>query len=89
MKKENLKTKRVDEDDIPEEIDFSKAIKNPFAKLLKQQVTINLANFVVDYFKKESEEVGVPYQTLINLYLMKCVEEKRKITDVLCETIST
>lgn len=80
MKKENLVTQSVDEDDIPEEIDFSNAIRSPFPKLFKQQVTINLANTVVEYFKKQAEEVGIPYQTLINLFLLKCVEEKRTIT---------
>lgn len=79
MKKENLKSQSVDYEDIPERIDFSNAIKNPFAKLLKQQVTINLANTVVEYFKQQSKEVGIPYQTLINLYLIQCVDEKKKI----------
>lgn len=59
--------------------DFTNAKRNPFAKQLKQQVTINLANTVVDYFKQQSEEVGIPYQTLINLYLLKCVNEKLKL----------
>ena len=79
MKEAKLKTEFVDEDDIPEEVDLSKAVKSPFPKLLRQQITINLANEVVDYFKKQSEEVGIPYQTLINLFLLKCVEEKRRL----------
>ena len=49
------------------EYDFSKAKKNPYAKVLKKQVTINLDEDVVRYFKEKSAEVGIPYQTLINL----------------------
>ena len=35
---------------------------------------------VIDYFKKLSEETGIPYQNLINLYLRDCVQSKRKIS---------
>lgn len=52
---------------------------NPYAKELGRQLTINVASPVIDYFKEESAETGIPYQTLINLYLMDCVKEKRKI----------
>lgn len=55
---------------------------NPYSKKLKKQITINLASYVVDYFKNESEETGIPYQTLINLYLEDCVDNKRKINTV-------
>ena len=53
--------------------------KNPYAKRLKRQVTINLENSIVEYFKKLSESNGIPYQTLINLYLIDCVNKKRSI----------
>ena len=49
--------------------DFSKAKKNPYAKRLKQQITIRLDRKTVAYFKNLSGETGIPYQTLINLYL--------------------
>ena len=62
-----------------DEYDFSKASKNPFAKRLKKQVTINLDNDTIDYFKIQSSASGIPYQTLINLYLSDCVEQKRQI----------
>ena len=51
--------------------------KNPYAKLLKKQVTINIDEDTISYFKKESESEGIPYQTLINLYLRDCVAKKR------------
>ncbi len=62
-----------------DEYDFSNAIKNPYTKLAKQQVTINLSTSVVSYFKKEASETGIPYQTLINLYLTDCVKKKKKL----------
>lgn len=52
---------------------------NPYAKSLKRQVTINLNYEVVDYFKNQSVTTGVPYQTLINLYLTDCVKHNKKI----------
>ena len=60
-----------------EEYDFSKAQKNPYAKRIKRQVTINLDVSVVDYFKSLSAQSGIPYQTLINLYLVDCAESHR------------
>ena len=62
-----------------EEYDFSRGVKNPYAKKLKKQTTINLSMEVVDYFKEQAEKSGIPYQTLINLYLVDCVENKREI----------
>ena len=54
-------------------------VKNPYAKLLKKQITMNICNDAIDYFKKEAERTGIPYQTLINLYLMDCAANERKL----------
>lgn len=62
-----------------EEYDFSNARKNPYTKQLKKQVTINLDVDSIDYFKKQSESAGIPYQTLINLYLKDCVQNGRQL----------
>ena len=62
-----------------EEYDFSNASKSPYSKPAKQQITINLSSAVVAYFKEEASETGIPYQTLINLYLTDCVKNKRKL----------
>ena len=62
-----------------EEYDFSKAEKNPYARKLKKQITINIDIETVDYFKAMSQEDGIPYQTLINMYLADCAEKKRKL----------
>ena len=55
-----------------------KSRRNPYAKHLKQQVTIRLGVDVIDYFKELAEETGIPYQNLINLYLRDCVASGRR-----------
>lgn len=65
--------------DMRNEYDFSNARKNPYAKKIKKQITINLDAETIEYFKSQSEVSGIPYQTLINLYLADCVANKRKI----------
>jgi uncharacterized protein (DUF4415 family) len=60
--------------------DFSKATKNPYAGILRKPVTIRLDDETVRYFKELSKETGVPYQTLINLYLRDCVASGRKLS---------
>lgn len=64
---------------MKEQYDFSKAIKNPYTKRLKKQITINIDNDTVAYFKAQSEALGIPYQTLINLYLTDCAANKKQI----------
>ena len=53
--------------------------KNPYASKLKKLVTIRLGEDVVGYFKEMAEGTGVPYQSLINLYLRDCVHQHRII----------
>lgn len=67
------------DDFLEKEFDFSKAKKNPYAKMLKQQVTMNVSSMAIDYFKSEAERTGIPYQTLINMYLTDCAVSKRKL----------
>ncbi len=62
------------------EYDFSKARPNPYARRLKRQVTIRLEEETVAYFKALAERMGIPYQTLINLYLRDCATSRRKLT---------
>jgi uncharacterized protein (DUF4415 family) len=61
------------------EYDFSAAKKNPYTAQLKKQITIRLDEDSIAYFKNISEEVGIPYQSLINLYLRDCASKNRKI----------
>ncbi len=64
------------------EYDFEnmKSRKNPYAGNLKKQVTIRIGVDIIDYFKKQAEETGIPYQNLINLYLRDCVQSNRKLS---------
>ncbi len=59
--------------------DFSQSKKNPYASRLKKQVTIRLEEGTVAYFKNLAEESGIPYQTLINLYLRDCAATNRRL----------
>jgi uncharacterized protein (DUF4415 family) len=59
--------------------DFSKARKNPYASRLKRQVTIRLDDQTIEYFKTISQECGIPYQTLINLYLRDCAATGKRL----------
>lgn len=59
--------------------DFSNAKPNPYAKRLKRQLTIRLDAKTIDYFKSLAEELSVPYQTLINLYLRDCANTKKTL----------
>lgn len=52
--------------------------KNPYASGFKKQITINLDQNIIDYFKNQSNDYGIPYQTLINMYLLDCVNKKLK-----------
>ena len=63
------------------EYDFSKmeSDKNPYASKLKKQVTIRMGEDVIEYSKAMAEEAGIPYQSLINIYLRDCVAKKRKV----------
>lgn len=56
-----------------------KSRPNPYAKRLKRQVTLRIGEDVIEYFKKEAAETGVPYQSLIDLYLRDCVASQRKL----------
>ena len=64
---------------MKKQYDFSKAQRNRYAKRLKKQVTIRLDERTIRYFKSLAEETGVPYQTLINLYLRDCAASRRRL----------
>lgn len=62
-----------------EEYDFSDGRKNPYVKKVKKQITINIDSDTIDFFKEQSEDSGIPYQTLINLYLSDCAKQKKQL----------
>ena len=67
---------------MKKEYDFAKMkeVKNTYPKLKKKLVGINLSPQVIDYFKKLAEDSQIPYQKLIDLYLLDCVKSKKKIS---------
>ena len=64
---------------MKDDYDFSKGRRNPYAKMLKNQTTINIDKKIVDYFKEMASQLDIPYEKLINLYLLDCVNNKRTI----------
>jgi predicted DNA binding CopG/RHH family protein len=65
--------------DMRDEYDFSEGKPNPYARLLKKQITIRIDSPTIDYFKALAEQKGIPYQSLINLYLRDCAERRREL----------
>ena len=65
-----------------EEYDFSQSTANPYVRKPHSQVTINLDDDVIAYFKGQGAKTGIPYQRLINLYLSQCVEEGKTLAFV-------
>lgn len=60
------------------EYDFSSSKKNPYAKLLKKQITIRIEEETIDYFKRLAAESGIPYQNLMNMFLRDCADSKKR-----------
>jgi uncharacterized protein (DUF4415 family) len=67
-------------EEMRKEYDFSKSKRNPYARRLKRQVSIRLDEMTIEYFKKLAEDMEIPYQTLINLYLRDCAATGRKLS---------
>lgn len=59
--------------------DFSESQRNPYVKKAKKQLTIRLDEDTIEYFRKLAEESGIPYQSLINLYLRDCALKNKKL----------
>ncbi len=59
--------------------DFSNSKPNPYAKRLKKQITIRIDGETIEYFKGMADDKGIPYQSLINLYLRDCADSHRKL----------
>lgn len=62
-----------------DEYDFSDSVENPYVRRPHRQVTMNLDLDVIEYFKSQAAETGIPYQRLINLYLLQCAAEKKRL----------
>ena len=64
---------------MKEEYDFSNGVRNPYVKKLKKQITINIDSDTIQFFKNMANSSGIPYQTLINLYLSDCAASNRQL----------
>ena len=60
------------DEEMRAEYDFSASRQNPYAKCLKKQITIRIDEYTIDFFKQQAAATGIPYQSLINLYLADC-----------------
>ena len=69
------------EEDVRDEYNIAELNprKKPYASRLKKQITINIDGSTIDYIKSMAAADGIPYQTLINLYLRDCADYRRKI----------
>jgi len=76
-----VKPRFIEVAEMKAEYDFSKmkSRKNPYSSKLKKPVTMRLSEDVVEYFKGMAEEAGVPYRSLINLYLRDCLAQNRRV----------
>ena len=61
--------------------DFSNAKRNPYARRLTQEMTIQLDQDTIQYFRRLADETGIRYQTLINLYLRECVSSGKRLSN--------
>ena len=65
--------------EIEYDLSQMKSLFNPYAKRLEKQITLRINPDVIDYFKKMANETGIPYQSLINLYLQDCTVSDQKL----------
>ena len=74
-----MKVNKEELEDMPE-VDFSNAKRNPYVGKMRRRVTMNIDGSTIDYFKREAQQTGMPYQTLINMYLKQCVKEDKHLS---------
>ena len=61
------------------EYNLENARPNPYIDKLRRPVTMNLDTYAIDYFKREADRTSIPYQRLINLYLVQCAREGKRL----------
>lgn len=71
-------TKEITE--MPAEVDFSNSEPNPYIGKVRRRVTMNIDGENIDYFKAEAARTGIPYQSIINMYLTECREQERHLS---------
>lgn len=76
MKNEHNAT---DDFEMKDEYDFRNARPNPYVQTGRKQITIRIDAEAIEYFKAQAADVGIPYQSLINMYLMDCSKKQKKL----------
>ena len=61
------------------EYDFTESRSNPYVPRARKQVTMNIDVSTIEYFKEESARTGVPYQTIMNMFLGQCAREQKHL----------
>lgn len=61
------------------EYNFEQSRPNPYVKRERKAVTMRIDVDAIDFFKEEAARTGIPYQSLINLYLVQCAEEGKTL----------
>jgi len=61
------------------DLNFSRAIKNPYAELLTKPFTVRLDEDSIAYFQEYAREVGMPWESLLSHYLRACAYEKHRL----------
>lgn len=65
-------------EDCPEMSEKELGQFHPWYSRQKKSISINIDVEAIEYFKGLSSDTGVPYQTLINMYLVQCKEERKR-----------
>lgn len=65
---------------MKDEYNFDQSVPNPYRRVEKQKVTMQIDGEALDYFKAESARTGIPYQSIINYFLMTCAKEGKHLT---------
>jgi len=63
---------------MKKEYDFSKSVKNPYARKFKKLISIRIENDTIEYFKKLASQIDIPHQNLMNIYLKECTDKNKK-----------
>jgi predicted DNA binding CopG/RHH family protein len=68
----------MNDSEMRDDYDFSKSVRNPYARKLKRPITIRLEPDTIDYFKNLSSTTGIPYQSLMNMFLSDCARNHKQ-----------
>ena len=59
--------------------DFDGGRPNPYAERLRKPAASTTDASAIDCFKEEPRRTGIPYQTIVNMYLGQCAAEGKHL----------